>query len=51
MKQVKYNWVTIGVGVIGNQLAQAMQELGGNLYGGCQPNTRKGDSICPKISN
>ena len=33
MKQVKYNWVTIGVGVIGNQLAQAMQELGGNLYG------------------
>lgn len=33
MNQVKYNWVSIGVGVIGNQLAQAMQELGGNLYG------------------
>ena len=33
MKQVKYNWVTIGVGVIGHQLAEAMQELGGNLYG------------------
>lgn len=33
MNQIKYNWVTIGVGVIGHQLAEAMSELGGNLYG------------------
>jgi predicted dehydrogenase len=33
MSEIQYNWVSIGVGVIGNQLAQAMQELGGNLYG------------------
>lgn len=29
---VKYNWATIGTGVIGHQLAEAMQQLGGNLY-------------------
>jgi predicted dehydrogenase len=29
---VKYNWATIGTGVIGHQLAEAMQNLGGNLY-------------------
>ncbi len=28
-----YNWVSIGVGVIGHQLAEAMQALGKNLYG------------------
>ena len=33
MGEIQYNWVSIGVGVIGNQLAQAIQELGGNLYG------------------
>ena len=33
MSEIQYNWVSIGVGVIGNQLAQAIQELGGNLYG------------------
>ncbi len=33
MKQTKYNWVSIGVGVIGHQLAEAMQSLGGSLYG------------------
>ena len=33
MSEIQYNWVSIGVGVIGNQLAQAIQELGGDLYG------------------
>ncbi len=33
MKKVNYNWVSIGVGVIGHQLAEAMQALGGSLYG------------------
>lgn len=28
----KYRWSTLGVGVIGHQLAEAMQKLGGNLY-------------------
>lgn len=28
-----YRWATLGCGVIGNELAQAMQQLGGNLYG------------------
>ena len=32
MSKVKYNWATYGCGVIGNQLAQAMQALGGSLY-------------------
>ena len=32
MNQVKYNWATLGVGVIGHQLADAMHQLGGNLY-------------------
>lgn len=29
---VKYRWATLGVGVIGHELADAMQDLGGNLY-------------------
>ena len=29
---VKYNWATYGVGVIGHQLAEAMNSLGGSLY-------------------
>lgn len=33
MKQVNYNWVSIGVGVIAHQLAEAMQSLGCSLYG------------------
>ena len=28
----KYRWSTLGVGVIGHRLAEAMQKLGGNLY-------------------
>ena len=32
MSKIKYNWATLGVGVIGHQLAEAMQKLGGNLY-------------------
>ena len=29
---VRYKWATLGVGVIGHELAEAMKELGGNLY-------------------
>ena len=29
---VTYRWATLGCGVIGHQLAEAMQQLGGNLY-------------------
>lgn len=29
---LQYNWATYGVGVIGHQLAEAMQTLGGSLY-------------------
>lgn len=33
MKQsVRYKWATLGTGVIANELAQALQGLGGNLY-------------------
>lgn len=28
----EYRWATLGCGVIGNELAQAMQKLGRNLY-------------------
>ena len=30
--RVNFRWATLGVGVIGHQLAEAMQALGGNLY-------------------
>lgn len=30
---IKYNWVTLGCGVIANQLAEALQNQGSNLYG------------------
>lgn len=32
MNKTHYRWATLGVGVIGHQLAEAMQTLGGNLY-------------------
>ena len=30
--KTKFRWATLGVGVIGHQLADAMQALGGGLY-------------------
>lgn len=32
MSKVRYRWATLGCGVIGNELAHAMQALGGGLY-------------------
>lgn len=32
MTQTTYKWATLGTGVIANELAQALQALGGNLY-------------------
>ena len=30
--KVRYNWATLGTGVIANELAQALEKLGGKLY-------------------
>ncbi|HEL1643744.1 TPA: Gfo/Idh/MocA family oxidoreductase [Streptococcus suis] len=30
--QMKYKWATLGIGVIANELVQALQAMGGNLY-------------------
>ncbi len=30
--QMKYKWATLGTGVIANELVQALQAMGGNLY-------------------
>ena len=32
MPKVRYRWATLGCGVIGHQLAQALQQLGGGLW-------------------
>ena len=32
MNKTQYKWATLGAGVIANELAQALQSLGGNLY-------------------
>ncbi|MGE9833334.1 Gfo/Idh/MocA family protein [Streptococcus orisratti] len=32
MNKTQYKWATLGTGVIANELAQALQSLGGNLY-------------------
>lgn len=32
MNKTQYKWATLGTGVITNELAQALQSLGGNLY-------------------
>lgn len=29
--QIKYNWASLGTGVIANELAQALEALGGKL--------------------
>lgn len=31
-QKIQYRWASLGCGVIANQLAEAMQKLGGNLY-------------------
>ena len=30
--QIKYKWASLGTGVIANELAQALEALGGKLY-------------------
>lgn len=32
MNKTQYKWATLGTGVIANELAQALQSLGGNIY-------------------
>ena len=31
-EKMQYKWATLGTGVIANELVQALQAMGGNLY-------------------
>ena len=50
MSKIKYNWATLGVGVIGHQLAEAMQKLGGNLYSVGNRTKSKADEFAAKYN-
>ena len=50
MSNIKYNWATLGVGVIGHQLAEAVQELGGNLYSVGNRTKSKADEFAAKYN-
>ena len=50
MSKVKYKWATLGVGVIGNQLAEAMHKLGGNLYSVGNRTKSKADTFAAKYN-
>ena len=50
MSKVKYKWATLGVGVIGNQLAEAMHKLGGNLYSVGNRTKSKADAFAAKYN-
>ena len=50
MSKVKYNWATLGVGVIGHQLAEAMQKLGGNIYSVGNRTKSKADEFAAKYN-
>lgn len=50
MSNIKYNWATLGVGVIGHQLAEAVQKLGGNLYSVGNRTKSKADEFAAKYN-
>ena len=50
MSKIKYNWSTLGVGVIGHQLAEAVQKLGGNLYSVGNRTKSKADEFAAKYN-
>ena len=50
MSKIKFNWATLGVGVIGHQLAEAMQKLGGNLYSVGNRTKSKADEFAAKYN-
>lgn len=46
--RVRYNWVTLGTGVIANELAQALEKLGGKLYSVANRTYQKGLEFAQK---
>lgn len=46
--KVRYNWVTLGTGVIANELAQALEKLGGKLYSVANRTYQKGLEFAQK---
>ena len=46
--QIKYNWATLGTGVIANELAQALEALGGKLYSVANRTYDKGVAFAEK---
>ena len=47
-KQIKYNWASLGTGVIANELAQALEALGGKLYSVANRTYDKGVAFAEK---
>ena len=46
--KVRYNWATLGTGVIANELAQALEKLGGKLYSVANRTYQKGLEFAQK---
>ncbi|HEL2321996.1 TPA: Gfo/Idh/MocA family oxidoreductase [Streptococcus suis] len=46
--QMKYKWATLGTGVIANELVQALQAMGGNLYSVANRTYEKGVEFAQK---
>ena len=46
--QIKYNWASLGTGVIANELAQALETLGGKLYSVANRTYDKGVAFAEK---
>lgn len=46
--QVQYKWATLGTGVIANELAQALQAMGGNIYSVANRTYEKGVDFAKK---
>ncbi|MGV3000158.1 Gfo/Idh/MocA family protein [Streptococcus suis] len=46
--QVQYKWATLGTGVIANELAQALQAMGGNIYSVANRTYEKGVDFARK---
>ena len=48
MAKIQYKWATLGTGVIANELAQAMEALGGKLYSVANRTYDKGVAFAEK---
>ena len=46
--QIKYRWASLGTGVIANELAQALEALGGKLYSVANRTYDKGVAFAEK---